>query len=221
MAWFPRPGEIGSLIDEPYNAGVNSSNGLNGFLADADAVFSMDRRNGPNDTVIMDDTTFFIAAFPGLTVPKSSTQYSVPMACDLNGTYIDGSSKSVAFGVTTESPLGVLGRNATVLQCRLLNSTYMTNFNFENGAQNVDINLIRSEDDEKIPLLNWINGPRHASSCQSQNNSMTVYGCLCVLNTYGSDGNPETVCDGFETPLLRQMAYQGVLQAFSMQITGH
>lgn len=150
MAWFPRPGENDNLIDEPYTAGVNSSNGLDSFLADADAVFSMERGNEPNDTVIMDDTAFFIAAFPGLTVAKSFSQSSFPLACDLSSTYHDGTSGSAKLGVTKTSPLGVLGRNATVLQCRLLNSTYLTNFNFDNGAQNVDINLIRSEEDEEV-----------------------------------------------------------------------
>lgn len=168
-------------MDEPYTAGVQSPDGLDGdgLLADADAVFT---HSGPSGSVIMTDTRFFIATFPSLAVAKSFTQYSEPMACELNGTYPD---------VPNTSPLGAFGRNATVLQCRLLNSTYLTDFDFEGEKQSVGINLIRSDENEEVPFLNWINGPRLASSCQTQQGSFPPYGCSCVLIRKVLKGNSE------------------------------
>lgn len=41
MTWFPRPGENDTLVDEPYTAGVEDSDGSGDLLANADAVLNM------------------------------------------------------------------------------------------------------------------------------------------------------------------------------------
>jgi hypothetical protein len=216
MAWFPRPTDNGTLVNEPYTLDVDDPKDLDNFLADADAVFGMETGIDEGDSIIMNDTTFFAATFPGLAAAKTFTQMSEPMACQLN--------TSGLYDVTKTSPLGVLGRNATVLQCHLVNSTYLTNSSFESGSQSIGIKLIDSDKDEKVLLLSWINGPRSNVSCQTSDTLTTPYGCSCLLNTHGWLGNEDSegsYCDGFDTSLLRQMAYQGVLQAFSALITGH
>lgn len=51
------------------------------------------------------------------------------------------------YNVSREAPLGLLAKNATVLECRLLNSTYRTIFESVNGEQSVDIELLDSIND--------------------------------------------------------------------------
>lgn len=208
LACFPRPGENDTLVEMPYVATTNYSGGAEEFLTDADAIFGLGINVGPTGFVATNETSFFVASFPGLATTRQYTQFSQPTVCFLN---VSNEGLNL-YNTSTESPLGVLGRNDTILQCRLLNSTYKTRFEYVNGAQQVTIDRPEPIQDTKVPLLSYLFGPRTQDSCDR----------CCVLNTLGYNV-PKPVGSAciFDRSLLDRLAYQGALQAFTTLITGH
>lgn len=199
-AWYPRLSDNGSLINEPYVAMANSSNSstVEPFLPDPDTILTKTR---VGESLMADELSFFAAVFPGLAIATHMVWANRPAACLLNDTDPTQPLNN-AYNTSRENPLGLLGRNATVLQCRLLNSTYKTKFDHVNGEQNVAIELLDRANDSQVPLMSWV----QASDVDS--------GCAWT-------SSDEPACRADKAKQTAQMAYQGILQAFTTLIAGH
>lgn len=199
-AWYPRLANNGSLVNEPYVAMANSSNGSTAepFLPDPDTILTKTRVGDP---LVADELSFFAAVFPGLATATHMVWANRPAACLLNDTDPTQPLNN-AYNVSRENPLGLLGRNATVLQCRLLNFTYKTKLDNVNGEQNVAIELLDRANDSQVPLMSWVQASNVDSDC-------------------AWTSSDELACRADKARQTAQMAYQGILQAFTTLITGH
>ena len=141
------------------------------------------------------DAAMYLAVFPNMLKMKDvfsllgKPMWEEPAACDLKG-------------ATTESPLGVFGQDSTILACQLYHSTYRTKFEYVNGLQSINTDMIRRDKDIAVPILNTIEAPQCSNG--------TLY-----HDMFGS----QRQCS-LHAPLVQHLSYQSIFQAFSDLIGG-
>jgi hypothetical protein len=198
MAWFPRFDVAkNQTFNEPYLPMVPGNTSALTF-SDPESIFNI----GPGDfTETIQSSIMYITIMPNMLKVTQYDLSSSPYACDLQHPQMSN--------VTSDNPLGVVGGNVTILQCQLYNSTYHTEFNYNNGAQTVNIDLVNQETDTTVPVINLVKGPGSnglgAGKCATLNENQTVFGSPC----------------DFDGSLLSQLSYQGILQAFTTLILGN
>ncbi|KAI9710459.1 MAG: hypothetical protein M1812_007427 [Candelaria pacifica] len=196
LAWFPR---INTARNESFNEPYIQSTQGNASFPDPETIFNTEDADFSN--VIRQDAIMYISIMPNmLSVRRSTLAFdSDPLACELDDDQ----------QVSSENPLGSVGGNITMLQCRLYNSTYHTKFDYVNGAQTVSINLVRQGMDNTVSLINLVRGAGSGGSGSGK--------CATLNYEDGKYGKP---CD-FDKSLLSQLSYQATLQPFASLVTGN
>ena len=104
-------------------------------------------------------------------------------------------------------PLGVLAEEATLIQCRLVNVTYTTKFDFVDGRQNLNVETSRSDTSpETIKVIKTVYRSLDERSCLGDNDDgqFTRDGSQCEPNDL----------------VLERLSYQSIMSAFSSLIKG-
>ena len=113
---------------------------------------------------------------------------------------------------TVEDPLGAVGENATMLKCQSFSSTYYTQYRYSNGDQAVNITVPRQTNDSTVPLNQIVLGPL------SRLNRTSHHTPLCRWN-FTDPEKFHRQCN-YYADLPRELAYQGIFEAFTSLITG-
>lgn len=110
------------------------------------------------------------------------------------------------------SPLGGLEKDASMLECRLSNSTYMVNFDFLNGQQSIGIKTQKNESTVPFNSISYLFGPTLTGSetCGTLFNSKISYTDLLKNNF---------TCR-FDESVMQSLAYQGVMEGFTNLLKG-
>jgi hypothetical protein len=197
LSWFPRLDLAqNKTFTEPYPQMVQGNASTLTF-SDPESIFETGIGNYSETT---QDAIMYLAIMPNMLSVRQFTLSSTPFAC-----YLDDPDLSQ---ITSDNPLGVVGGNITMLQCQLYNSTYRTKFDYVNGAQIVNIDLVQQGTDTAVPVINLVRGAGSGGLGSGE------CATLNEVDEYGKD------CD-FDGSLLSQLSYQGILQAFAMLITGN
>ena len=208
LAWFPRFDKIPKVITNmPYQRESDSNNSTL-YFPDPELAFD-NNINGTNVGFSWPEAIMYIAIMPNmlnLNLNLSDRAHLMPLACALNDPSLSQISSS--------NPLGLVGGDVTMLQCRLHNATYHTKFDYLNGAQSVSIDLIKQETNATLPITLSVTkfnaGFWGADSVQCAARNLTSY----FGDFVGRDG-----CY-FDENLFPRLSYTGILQAFANLIDG-
>jgi hypothetical protein len=130
---------------------------------------------------------FRVAVLPRLIeVSDEATSTDNPWACDQLD--IHGDPRTF---------VGEMSVNSTILQCELAKSSYMVNFNFTNGEQNISTERNDFNPGQPLTFLNMVYGP-------SEN---------CDALTLQGPAEGKRNCE-FDRTLLGRLSYQAMLDAF-------
>ncbi|TID19917.1 hypothetical protein E6O75_ATG07377 [Venturia nashicola] len=145
-----------------------------------------------------------LAILPNIGDSVSMSSRTIRKAC------VNLGSNSVADFDT--SPLGGLEKDATMLECRLSNSTYMVNFDFLNGEQTIGIKMRKNESTVPFNSTSYPYGPTLSGTetCGTLFNSEINYTNL-LKNNY--------TCR-FDESVMQSLAYQGVMEGFTNLLEG-
>lgn len=158
----------------------------------------------PSDLYATMTNTMRLAILPNIGASINMGSRTLRKAC-----YNLGSNAVVDLD---SSPLGGLEKDASMLECRLSNSTYMVNFDFLNGEQKIGIKLQKNESIVPFNSTNYLYGPTLTGSetCGTLFNSVISYTDL-LKNNY--------TCR-FDESVMQSLAYQGVMEGFTNLLKG-
>ncbi|KAF2729849.1 hypothetical protein EJ04DRAFT_58628 [Polyplosphaeria fusca] len=150
----------------------------------------------PNTLVSEWDATFSIVTFPGMLYSFSPCQGD-RVAGGLNGSAPSAYS-DWRLDPGAQNPLGTIGEGASMVTCALYNTTYNVHYNYVNGAQTIAIDAPVRDSDK---------------ACRT---SKLIFRCgdFFVFNQH--DPCPSR----FDPSFLRELAYQGIMDAFASRLTG-
>jgi hypothetical protein len=172
------------------------------------------------------EAIFYIAVLPQM---LDLYQYITTTQTDtcLFGGYLQGLEEG-NFDVTTTEPLGVLGGSTTIVKCQLYNSTYQLRFNFTNGGQSVDVRMPAMETDRPVSVTNGVRGPGVNIAYGLSSDGVPISpGKIsptwenATCNTLNQNTTERGQACTYDSALVPQLAYQGLLQAFTSLLTGN
>jgi hypothetical protein len=137
------------------------------------------------------------------TTAHFSTDLEAPLSCnEFDNEHFESYRPSQAF------------ENATVLECRAVNTSYNDEFEFTSGVQSIRVTTCNSTDSDIVPAGTFC-GP---SDKQNDCNLFYIYNHSTPTNA--SFDTPYQSCE-FYAQDVRLAAYQGVLWAFNTFVLGY
>lgn len=208
LAWFPRyDSRNEKTVNEPF---VGTTYGNTSFLGfpEPELIFSPAWWFYKNKTA--QDSTMYIAIMPKVlnVNPDNPREISPSNTCGLDD--------PDTMRVTTDNPLGRGREDISMLQCQLYNSTYQTKFNYTNGAQVVSITLARQDEDNPISVMDYVRGADPNGHDYPPCPALRRFG---LEEEWLEEKDHNNDCR-FDESLLSRLSYQGILQAFTMMLTG-
>ena len=207
-AVFEQKNECNSWSFLAWNPIANSANISLPFVKSGNASWALD--------IVSDDPTAFESQ------PRDPFQLFMVSMPDALTTWLTGShtitevcSNLLSPVATVDKIADVIFSNLTMTQCRVLNATYETTFNYVNGAQDITTNII-SIDETPLRSTHWVFGPAYSAV---DGTKFAAPSCSVLNQGNGDEYGESNRCD-FEEGLLSTLSYQAVAQALFDRIVG-
>ncbi|ORY70897.1 uncharacterized protein BCR38DRAFT_469989 [Pseudomassariella vexata] len=111
---------------------------------------------------------------------------------------------SSLFNFTETNPLETLGIDSVMVQCCIFNATYLSAFEYTDGAQNINVKTHIHDKTRALSVIDQVYGPSTFGAPQN--------GCS-VLNLEGTN------CF-FDETVVQSLAYQSGMDAFNQRVIG-
>lgn len=129
--------------------------------------------------------------------PDPYGMYSAPLACRY----------SEVLNQDTAAPLSDLAVNSTMIECKLFESTYNTNFNYTEGSQKIDISVPVTDADVPNEFVWSAIGPSNAS-------------CAGLNWEYDPSPNATLSSCTFNRTLIEQLSYLAIMDSVTDLLEG-
>jgi hypothetical protein len=158
--------------------------------------------------------TMFLAVVPGMFSNKvNMPSHTIPGGCMLWSE--SGPSTNYSQALASGTISGFFG-GSTLLQCQVLNTSYMADFNYKNGIQTINVSNVAYGDLPHLKAAGCVTGPIALSN--GGNNMTEAFNNRAnkSCSTLNSEGEQCL----FEPSLIRTLAYQSIADAFGQLIQG-
>lgn len=168
-----------------------------------------------NPLTIGAPATMFLAVVPGMFSNRlNMPTHTVPGGCMLWDLSKDIANYSQALAEDPKTVKQYFG-DSTLLQCQVLNTSYIASFDYKNGVQTINVSNTSYSDSPTLTPVDCVTGPMSISNGGDVDESWPIQ-----ANKSCSTLNLLDEQCLFDPSLLRTLAYQSIADAFGQLIQG-
>ncbi|KAH9845706.1 hypothetical protein Tdes44962_MAKER01137 [Teratosphaeria destructans] len=196
LAWMQAAN--GSEITPPFTMKANTSSG--------NVTWDFSKGDWTASAANNANATFYMALLPGMLQSEAMSTHSVLKACITSG--------------TSESPLGNLAVNASLIRCDLVNATYNLDYEVINSNPLVKPEVEIIQPATPVSMVKSVLGPDQFNKTKGFSED-----CVRLIMEDGTsmdltDDDDDKLQCVFDEDLIWRMSYQSVLLAFSSILVG-